>query len=135
MITRRALLSTAAPGAVALGLASCATPLIVNGGINPAFVDAVVTALQSGCAVGLSFIPTATAIANVVASLFGPAAIASVQLISGSVAAVASAICAAVPVSPAGQAHLRSQLLRSSFSAPVYIGTTPGGVIITGYHT
>ena len=136
-LTRRKLLSGGAVVAV-LPLAACAdipSP-IVNGGINPAFVDAVVAALQTTCAVGLGIIPTATAIANVVASLFGPAAIATVQLISGAVVAVSSEICAAIPpVSSVAGARLHSRLLRSSYSVPVYIGTTPHGVVITGYRS
>ena len=132
MLTRRALLSGAAPAAV-LGLAGCANlpPIVVSGGINPAFVDAVVAYLQSTCAVALHIIPTATAIANVVASIFGPAAVSSVQLISGSVAAVSVAICAAIAQTPT--AALRRRFLRSNYSAPVYIGTTPQGVVVMGY--
>ena len=135
MLTRRALLSGAAPAAIAVGIAGCSTfpPVVVNNGINPAFVDQVIATLQSTCALGLPFIPTASTIAAVVASLFGAAALATVQLISGSVSAVATEICSAVPTTATAAASLRRRLLRSSLALPVYIGTTPHGVVVTGY--
>lgn len=136
MLTRRALLSGAAPAAAAIGLAGCATPFVINGTINPAFVDQVIATLQSICNNGLPFIPTASAIADVVASLFGPAAVGSVQLIAGAVNQVAVAICAAVPVPTAS---LRRRLAASTAFVPIVIGQTaptawsPNGVTITGY--
>jgi len=128
------LLSGAAP-ALAFGVAGCATfpAPTTGGGLNPAFIDAVIAAIQSGCTVGVPFIPTATTIASVVASLFGAAAVASVQLIGGSVNAVATAICSAVPKSAMAQARLMRRLARSSLALPVVIGTTPQGVTVVGY--
>ena len=133
-MTRRKLLSGAAVGVPALALAGCTTnPLTGAVEISPAFVDSVVSALQVGCTV-ISFIPTATSVANVVAALFGPGAVAAVQLISGSVAAVANEICGAVPPAPAAQTQLRRRLLSSSPLRVVYIGTTPTvHVVINGY--
>jgi len=133
-MTRRKLLSGAAVGVPALALAGCTTnPLTGAVEISPAFVDSVVSALQVGCTV-LSFIPTATSVANVVAALFGPAAIAAVQLISGSVAAVANEICGAVPPAPTAQSRLRLRLRGSSPQKVVYIGTTPHThTVINGY--
>ena len=133
-MTRRKLLSSAAVGVPALALVSCTTnPLTGATEINPVFVDNVVAALQVGCTV-ISFIPTATSVANVVAALFGPGAVAAVQLISGSVAAVANEICGAVPPAPAAQTQLRRRLLSSSPLRVVYIGTTPTvHVVINGY--
>ena len=134
-LTRRALLSGAAPAVAAIGLGSCASfaPVVINNGINPVFVDQVIATLQSTCSVGLPFIPTATTIAAVVASLFGPAALATVQLIAGSVSSVATEICAAIPIAAPAVASLRRRLVRSSLALPVYIGTTPHGVVVTGY--
>ena len=133
-MTRRKLLSGVVAGGAALGVANCSTnPLTGAVEISPAFVDSVVSALQVGCTV-ISFIPTATSVANVVAALFGPAAIAAVQLISGSVAAVANEICGAVPPAPAAQTQLRRRLLSSSPQKVVYIGTTPHThTVINGY--
>lgn len=133
-MTRRKLLSGAIVGVPALALVGCTTnPLTGATEINPIFVDNVVAALQVGCTV-ISFIPTATSVANVVAALFGPGAVAAVQLISGSVAAVANEICGAVPPAPAAQTQLRRRLLSSSPLRVVYIGTTPTvHVVINGY--
>ena len=139
-MTRRKLLSGAVVGVPALALVGCATnPITGAPEINPQFVDDVISALQAGCNVGLAFIPTVTSVSNVVASLFGPAATATVQLINGSIAAVAGAICSAVPTIPAAQASLRRRLVGSTYRMPIYIGTTPpaayapGGVTIHGY--
>lgn len=135
MLTRRNLIASAAVLPAGGLLASCAgvPPPLANGGINPAFVDAVVAALQSGCAIGLSFIPTAVSIADVVASLFGAGAVATVQLISGAVTSVASEICSSIPTAPPAVAALRRRLLKSSYALPVYVGTTPHGVVVTGW--
>jgi len=133
-MTRRKLLSSVVVGGAAISVASCTTnPLTGATEINPIFVDNVVAALQVGCTV-ISFIPTATSVANVVAALFGPGAVAAVQLISGSVAAVANEICGAVPPAPAAQAQLRRRLLGSSRQRVVYIGTTPNThTVVNGY--
>jgi hypothetical protein len=134
MMTRRKLLSGVIVGVPAIALVGCTTnPLTGATEINPVFVDNVVAALQVGCTV-VSFIPTATSVANVVAALFGASAVAAVQLISGSVAAVANEICGAVPPVAAAQSQLRRRLIGSSLQRVVYIGTTPiVHVVINGY--
>jgi hypothetical protein len=141
-ITRRKMLSSVAVGGAALGLASCAgtpAPIISNPTtgnleINPAFVDEVTNLLLTGCNIGTAFIPTAGSVAAVVASLFGPAAVATVQFISGAVTAVAHEICSASPVTPAAAMRLQMRLRASSPARAVYIGTTTGThTVITGY--
>ena len=138
MLSRRSLLSGAAP-AVALGLAGCATPLPpiitpATGGINPAFVDAVVAYMKQICG-AVSFIPTAESIAEVVAALFGGvAAIPIVQTIAGAVQAVAAELCSAIPATPVGRAKLRARLVgHSQYGPAVYIGKSRNKVLVYGY--
>lgn len=124
MLSRRTFLAGTAIVPAGLALASCTTnPTTGQLEINPAFVDEVVSLLQSGCAVGLSFIPTVSTVASVVAALFGPAAVATVQVITGAAEQVAAAICSAIPTAPAAQARLAARLARSSYSTPVLINT------------
>ena len=128
MLNRRIFMS----GAAASTLAGCATGPSGQPEINPAFVDAVIAALQAGCGIAVNFLPTVSSVASVVAALFGPGAVATVQTISGAVASVAAEICSAVP--PAAAASLKLRLAGSSYSAPVYVGTTTTThTVITGY--
>jgi hypothetical protein len=128
MIDRRIFMS----GAAASTLAGCVTAPNGQPEINPAFVDAVIAALQAGCGVAINFIPTVESVASVVAALFGPGAVATVQSVTGAVASVAAEICSAIP--PAAVASLKVRLAGSSYSAPVYIGTTTTThTVITGY--
>jgi hypothetical protein len=128
MINRRIFMS----GVAASTLAGCATNPSTGGlEISPAFIDSVIAALQAGCS-AVTFIPTAESIASVVAALFGPGAVATVQTVGGAVASVAAEICSAVP--PAAVASLKLRLAGSSYSTPVYIGTTTTThTVITGY--
>jgi hypothetical protein len=141
-ITRRKMMSSVAIGGAAFSLASCAgtpAPIITNPTngnleINPMFVTEVTNLLISTCSIGSAFIPTAVTIANVVAGLFGPAAVATVQFISGAVAATASEICSASPATPVAAMKLRGRLRLSSPLHPVYIGTTQTvHVVVQGY--
>jgi hypothetical protein len=127
MLDRRIFMS----GAAASTLAGCATGPTGGLEISPAFVDAVVAALQAGCS-AVKFIPTVESVASVVAALFGAGAVASVQAVGGAVASVAAEICSAVP--PPAAAAVRARLVGTTYSTPVYIGTTTNThVVITGY--
>ena len=139
MLSRRDLLSGAAPAVAALGLASCATPLPpiitpVTGGINPAFVDAVVAYMKQICG-AVSFIPTVESIVEVVAAIFGGvAAIPIVQTIAGAVQAVAAELCSAVPAAPVGRAKLRARLAgHTQYGPPVFIGKSRNKIMVYGY--
>jgi hypothetical protein len=128
MIDRRLFMS----GAASISLAACATNPSTGGlEISPSFVDAVVVALQAGCG-AVTFIPTVESVASVVAALFGAGAVATVQSVGGAVQTVAAEICSAVP--PVAAASLKLRLAGSSYSAPVYVGTTTTThTVITGY--
>lgn len=140
-VTRRqALRNAMLGGAAVIGgsvlLAGCVTNPAGGYELNPAFIDAVISTLQSGCAVGTAFIPTASSIAAVVAALFGPAAVATVQFVSGAITAVANEICSAVPpASSLSMTHLHARLRVSSREVPVLIGTSRHGVKIIGYRS
>ena|ERR1700691_633251 len=124
MLSRRTFLASTAIVPAGLALASCATnPTTGQLEINPAFVDDVISLLQSGCAAGLAFIPTVSTVANVVAALFGPAVVATVQLVTGAAEQVASAICSAIPTSAPAQARLAARLARSSVNLPILVNT------------
>ena len=131
------LLGSAAVVGGSFTLVGCVTnPTTGQLEINPAFVDGVISVLQSGCAVGLAFIPTVTSVADVVAALFGPAAVATVQLINGAVNQVASALCSAIPTPV--PSSLRLRLRSSSVGNPVLIGVITVNntrVVVNGYQT
>lgn len=129
MITRRSLLATAALSPL---LASCQTTSNAQATANwTKFVDQVTQAVISGCTVGAAVIPTATTIANVVASIYGPAAVATIVMVSGAVTNVASAICNAVGNSQ----RAKSAVFRSSNrNTPVFLGVTDRNVEVFGYN-
>lgn len=153
MISRRAfLVSTAASGLSLAGCASVVTPVPTGGGSLPTdFVDAVISIVRAGCGFYVGYAPTVTSIAQVVAAMFGSAALATVDAIAGAVNAVASALCAAtapVPAAmrfngrrvysrglghmPLGNYRLKQRLALSSPQNPVVIGKiTVGGIAIT----
>ena len=150
MLSRRMfLVSTAASGLA--GCASVVTPVPPGGGgLPPDFIDSVIAIVRAGCGVYTGYAPTVTAIAQVVAAMFGAAALATVDAIAGAVNAVASALCAATAPTPAAMRFngrrvytrgvhptlLARRLAASSPQNPVMIGKiTVGGVTInvTGY--
>jgi hypothetical protein len=148
MLSRRTfLISTAATGLA--GCASVVTPVPPGGGGLPTdFIDQVIAIVRAGCGIYTGFSPTVTSIAQVVAAMFGAAALATVDAIAGAVNAVASALCAAAAPTPAAMKFngrtvrarrvpgLAQRLAVSSPANPVVIGKiTVGGipVTVTGY--
>lgn len=129
-VTRRKALTTIAGFGGVTALAACTTnPTTGYPEIDPNFI----TAVQNGVAQIAKFIPTATSIANVVAALFGPAAVAIVQTITGALSAVINDLVSAAPTTPAASAQLRARLRASSAINPITIGVTAHGVTVAGY--
>jgi len=133
-LTRRSLLSSAAP-VIALAAAGCATTTnpttgVVTIGLSPAVTDFI----QSAVAAAAQYIPTVESIAATAAGLFGPAYSAIVEAGSAALNTVIAALTAAAnTLAPAAGARMRARLRASAPSAPVTIGTTPSGVVVMGY--
>ena len=130
-LTRRTLLATVAPAAVALAVAGCSTTQIA--GFETAWA-AIVSEVQAGVAAAANYIPTIESVAATAASLFGPAWEAAVAagsiVVNQIIATLVNVVGALTP--PASHA-LRVRLRASSLNTPVVIGTTAGGVTVTGY--
>jgi len=146
MWSRRTFLVSTAAASLA-GCASVVTPVPPGGGALPSdFIDQVIAIVRAGCGVYTGYAPTVTSIAQVVAAMFGSAALATVSAIAGAVNAVASALCAAAAPAPAAMrfngrtvrargarpSTLAQRLATSSPQNPVVIGKiTVGGIPIT----
>jgi len=129
MLSRRNVLLG---GVAAVGLAGCSTINWPNVQAQwNSWVDQVTALVAKGCNIGTGYIPTVETIAAAVAALFGPAAVATVTAISGSVAQVASELCSAIPQNPTPA--FKERLAAAGPGAPIVVGTTPHGVTAVGY--
>lgn len=130
--TRRHLFSLAAGAAVMpLGLAACTTAQVTSFESEWATVAGDI---QAAVAEASTYVPTIESIAETAASLFGPVYVTAVQVGSAAFNAVVAALVNIVNnLTPPASARLRATLRASSPSAPVVIGTTKNGVVVTGW--
>ena len=97
--------------------------------LDPAVVDAV----QSAVANIAKYIPTVESIITTAATLF-PAYGTVVQIGTAAFNTLVQALTSIVTgLTQAQSARLAARLRASSSAAPVVVGTTAGGVVITGY--
>lgn len=133
-LTRRTLLVTAAPGALAT-LAGCAATTNPVTGVTTYNLDPrVLDFIQSAVAAAAQYIPTIESIAQTASSLFGPAYAAIVAAGSAAVNQVVAVLTNIVgQLTPSARGRLRVRLRASGPTSPVYIGVTAGGVTVSGY--
>lgn len=131
MLTRRSLLSTAAVG-VTLAVAGCSTAQIQSAQASWA---TIVGQIQAAVASGAKYVPTVESIAATAASLFGLQYAAIVTASSAALNTIIATLTNVVgALTPPASAALRARLRASSPNAPVTIGTTPAGVVVSGFH-
>ena len=131
-ISRRILLTTVAPGA-ALAVAGCTTAQIAQ---YQADWAAIVGQIQAGVAAVAKYVPTIETIAAEAAALFGPAYEAVVTAGSAALNQIIAVLTnVANNLTPPASAKLHAKLRASSPAAPITIGTTPQGIIVTGFRT
>lgn len=129
-LSRRTLLTSVAPGA-ALAVAGCSTAQVAQ---YQAEWATIVGQIQAGVAKVASYIPTVETIAAEAAALFGPQYTAIVT--AGSAALnqiIAVLINVANNLTPPAASKMRARLRSSSPGAPITIGTSPQGVVVTGF--
>lgn len=131
MLTRRTLLASAAPAAAVI-VAGCSTAQIQQAQTDWANI---VGEIQSAVAAAAKYVPTVESIAATAASLFGPQYTAIVTAGSAALNTIVATLVNVVgALTPPASAALHARLRASSPSAPVTIGTTPAGVLVTGFH-
>lgn len=131
MLTRRSLLSTAAIGAT-IAVAGCSTAQIQQAQTDWANI---VGEIQSAVAAAAKYVPTVESIAATAASLFGPQYTAIVTAGSAALNTIIATLTnVANALTPPASAALHARLRASSPNAPVTIGMTPAGVLVTGFH-
>jgi hypothetical protein len=131
MISRRALLSTAALGGVAILVAGCSADQIAQ---FEAQWASVAGQIQSTVSVAAGYIPTIESIAATAAGLFGPQYAAIVAASTTAINQVVAALVAVVAnLSPPASARLSARLRGSSPNVPVLIGVTKQGVQVAGW--
>ena len=129
-LSRRTLLTSVAPGA-ALAVAGCSTAQVAQ---YQAEWATIVGDIQSGVAAVAKYVPSVESIAAEAAALFGPQYTAIV--VAGSAALneiVQVLINVANSLTPPASAKLRTRLRGTSPALKTTIGTTPQGVVVTGW--
>lgn len=114
MISRRALLSTAAAGLPAIGLAACASTT-TNGVTTYGFSQQVITYITDAVQAVANYAPSIESIAATAAGLFGPAYAAAVTIGSTAINTLISTLQSIIPTLPVG-GKLRSGAIISSAS-------------------
>jgi hypothetical protein len=130
-LTRRMLLTTAVPAAGALALAGCTAAQIAT---YQAEWATVVGEIQSAVATAASYVPTVETIAEEAAALFGPQYEAIVAAGSAALNEIVAVLTNVVSnLTPPASAKLRARLRAAPLNTPVSIGTTPQGVVVSGF--
>ena len=123
-LSRRTLLTSVAPGAV-IALAGCTAA-------QQAQWATIVGQIQTAVAAAAKYIPSVESIAAEAAALFGPQ---YTLLVTAGSAALNQIIQVLVNVAGAltPPSKMRARLRAASPSVPAVVGTTPQGVVITGW--
>ena len=123
-LSRRTLLTSVAPGAV-IALAGCTAA-------QQAQWATIVGQIQTAVAAAAKYIPSVESIAAEAAALFGPQ---YTLLVTAGSAALNQIIQVLVNVAGAltPASKMRARLRAASPSVPAVVGTTPQGVVITGW--
>jgi len=112
----------------AISLAGCATnPTTGAIGLSAGISDFI----QAAVAAAAKYVPTVESIVATAASLFGAQYSAIVQIGTAAINSLISTLVSIVGTLPS--ATLRAMLAGSSPLAPVVIGTTSGGIVVTGF--
>lgn len=131
VMSRRSLLAGAAMLGAGVALAGCSTAQVAS--FETAWATVAGT-IQQAVATASAYIPTIESIAETAAGLFGPAYASLVTIGSAAFNQIIAALTNVVNnLSPPASSRLNARLASSSASAPVYIGTTPSGVKVTGW--
>lgn len=130
LLTRRTLLATAAPAALALAAAGCTTnPTTGQPELDPTVIDAIQSAVNTVA----QYVPTVESIVSTAASLFGPGYVAIVQVGTTAFNTLVQALQSIVSsLTPSASAKLRARLKASTAGNPVKIGVV-NGVTVMGY--
>ena len=129
-LTRRTLIASAAPAA-AFVIGGCTAAQIAT---YQAEWATVVGEVQAAVAAGAAYIPTVETIAEEAAALFGPQYEAIVTAGSAALNEIVAVLVNVVgSLTPPASARLKARLGASSPATPVSIGTTPQGVVVTGF--
>lgn len=140
-LSRRNMLSSAALGAVALGVAACSSTQISQ---FEADYSNFVTQVQASISAAQKYIPTVESVAATLAGLFGPQWAGAVTFGTAILNQVVAAIESALGSQPtvAKSASL-ARLSTSSRGVPAAVGTIPGlidpatqrPVLVTGFRS